>query len=206
MSVRLCTAAVLLAISTVSSAQNPNEPVGPVKPVEVVNEVLTIEGEVKATLDGPIEVEGIVAVDVLSVPDDVVDIEDFITQDSRVAVYGNVPLLDYNLAFSGVLKELQVQLLVNGILLRDSGDVSYFPGDISCAVKIYARVGEVESLIWRSDILHSNDQGASGVISLPNVDLRDGGTIRTRLELTSGGDTYPSTPTCFLNWVAKGTS
>lgn len=206
MSARLCTATVLLAISYVSSAQNPNEPVGPVKPVEVVNDVLTIEGEVNATLDEPIEVEGVVGVDVLSVPDDAVDIEDFMTQDSFVAVRGDVPLLDYNLAFSGVLNELQVQLLVNGILLRDSGEASYFPIDIGCALKIYARKGAVERLIWRSDIIQSNDQGASGVTSLPNVDLRDGGTIRTRLELTSGGATYPSTPICFLNWVAKGTT
>lgn len=51
-------ATCLLLMATICVAQ-PEEPVGPVKPVEVVNETLTIEGNVNAALDEPIQIENV---------------------------------------------------------------------------------------------------------------------------------------------------
>lgn len=197
--------ATLVFASNVSAAPG-DEPKGPVKPVVIVNDSLSVEGEVNATIEGPIEVEGVLGVDVLSTPDDTVGVEEFSALSSRAGVRGDVPVVDYYRAFNGVLQELRVQLLANGILHRDSGHPNFFPVDISCRLTISVHKDGVEKVVWVSDITQSNDQGASGAISLPNLDLRDGGSIHTLLELTGGGSAYPATPVCILDWVANGTS
>ena len=62
MSIRLISAVIVLCISSTSTAAPPQDAVGPVKPVEIVNESLTIEGSVNATISEPLEIEGNVSV------------------------------------------------------------------------------------------------------------------------------------------------
>ena len=51
-------AIVFIAVASTSSAAKPDNAVGPIKPVEVVNETITVEGNVNATLEEPVEVSG----------------------------------------------------------------------------------------------------------------------------------------------------
>lgn len=188
-----------LGISNTHAQGNPNEPVGPVKPVEVVNETLTIEGNVNASLDEPIDV------DVLSVPDQSVMIDDFVSAEAIAGVWGLNPTQNFLRAFDGVLSSLQTQFHVNGILLRDSGDPGFSARDVTCTLKMYARQGGVERLIYQARIVQSNDYGASNVVNVPGLDLRGGGQIRTLLEGPDpGGDIPGGTPVCFVSWVALG--
>lgn len=191
--------AALLGVSQANSQGNPNEPVGPVKPVEVVNETLTIEGNVNASLDEPVDV------DVLSVPDQSVMIDDFVSAEATAQVWGGNPTQNFLRAFDGVLTSLQTQFHVNGVLLRDSGDPVFLATDVSCTLRMYARQGGVERRIYQARIIQSNDSGASHVVNIPNLDLRGGGQIRTLLEGPApGGDIPAGSPVCFVSWMALG--